>query len=93
MSVNNKLVYIFKAYPGRWVGLIITNSLTQLSSVLRPITQDQRVRTRAFGVPVKTVTSRCQCWNPKLKKYEEAHWIEKTVTVTVAGLAPPGLIW
>lgn len=55
MSVNNKLVYIFKAYPGRWVGLIITNSPTQLSSVLRPITQDQRVRTRAFGVPVKTV--------------------------------------
>ena len=37
------------------MGLIITNSLTQLSSVLRPITQDQRVRTRAFGVPVKTV--------------------------------------
>ena len=54
MSVNNKLVYIFKAYPGRWVGLIITNSLTQLSSVLRPITQDQRVRTRAYKIPLVT---------------------------------------
>ena len=41
------------------------------------------------GRDFETVTSRCQCWNPKLKKYEEAHWIEKTV----AGLAPPGLIW
>jgi len=70
------------------IKIIIDNTNNDnLNQRRMPVMQLDTVTNR--GRDFETVTSRCQCWNPKLKKYEEAHWIEKTV----AGLAPPGLIW